>query len=279
MTKILILHPGAMGSSLGSNLVENGHSVLWVSKNRSAATCTRATRDQLTRVSTLSDALPQVDIVMSVCPPEHAVEVGQVVAQTGYEGTYCDANAIAPVTATKLLEVYGERYVDGGIVGPPARTKGHTRLYLSGLRSTLVARLFENTRVQAEVLQGEPCAASAMKMCYAAYTKGSAALILGIRALAEHYGVSGTLRKEWDHSQSSLWDRSERMGPGTSRKAWRFAPEMLEIAKSFAAAGLPPSFHTGAAEIYSRLAILKDVEDVPTSTVLQYLLEARDRNS
>lgn len=279
MAKILLLHPGAMGSSLGCNLVENGHQVFWVSENRSSVTAARAKKDQLTPVATLVAALHQVEIVFSVCPPENAVEVGQAVAQTEFAGMYCDANAIAPATAQCLLETFGDRYIDGGIVGPPARVSGHTRMYLSGTYAEQVADLFDATRVKTEVVEGEPLAASAVKMCYAAYTKGTAALILGIRALAEHYQVSDVLREEWARSQQSLWDRSERMGPGTSRKAWRFAPEMREIAKTFDVAGLPPGFHEAASEIYSRMAKLKDLEDVPTNKVVQYLLHGGFDNS
>ena len=276
MKKILLLHPGAMGCSLGGNLVENGHEVFWVSANRSDATVARATQAQLTRVKALIDALLHVEIVLSVCPPENAVEVGQAVAETEFTGTYCDANAISPATARCLLNLFGDRYVDGGIVGPPPRVHGHTRLYLSGPNANQIAALFKATRVQAEIISGEPQSASAMKMCYAAYTKGTAALILGIRALAEHYGVSDVLYEEWSRSQKSLWDRSERIGPGTSRKAWRFAPEMREIANTFDGAGLPAGFHEAAAEIYSRMAPLKHEEEVDTSNVLQHLLKRND---
>jgi hypothetical protein len=41
-------------------------------------------------------------------------------------------------------------------------------------------------------------------------------------------------------------------------KAWRFAPEMDEIAATFRAAGLPGEFHSGAAELFRRLAAFKD---------------------
>ena len=276
MANVLLLHPGAMGSSLGCNLVENGHQVYWVSENRSPATTARAKQDQLTPVASLRGVVNQVEIVFSVCPPENAVEVGQAVAQTEFKGMYCDANAIAPTTAQSLLEIFGERYIDGGIIGPPARVGGHTRLYVSGPNAKFVADMFDSTRVQAEVVDGDSLAASAVKMCYAAYTKGTAALILGIRALAEHYRVSDVLREEWARSQQSLWDRSERMGPGTSRKAWRFAPEMREIAKSFDDAGLPSGFHEAASEIYSRMATLKDMESVPTSNVVRHLLNGID---
>ena len=276
MKRVLLLHPGAMGSSLGSNLVENGHEVLWVSEGRSETTEARATQANLTRTGCLAEAITEVEVVLSVCPPENAIEVGRAVAETGFLGTYCDANAIAPATSQRLLDIYGDRYVDGGIVGPPPHVQGHTRLYLSGLNAKQISDLFQSTRVQTEVLVNGPLTASAMKMCYAAYTKGTAALILGIRALAEHYGVSNALQAEWSQSQNSLWDRSERMGPGTSRKAWRFAPEMREIAKTFGGAELPSGFHEAAAEIYSRMASLKHEEEVETTKVLQYLLAGRN---
>lgn len=272
MTRVLLLHPGSMGSSLGSNLVENDHKVFWVAENRSEATEERAAQADLTRAGSLAEAITEVEVVLSVCPPENAIDVGRAVAKTEFLGTYCDANAIAPSTAQGLLDIYGERYVDGGIVGPPPRVHGHTRLYLSGSNAHQIAKLFQSTRVQTEVLVNGPLAASAMKMCYAAYTKGTAALILGIRALAEHYGVSKSLQAEWSQSENSLWDRSERIGPGTSPKAWRFAPEMREIAKTFNTAELPSGFHDAAAEIYSRMASLKHEEDVETTKVLQYLL-------
>ncbi|MXZ56142.1 MAG: DUF1932 domain-containing protein [Gammaproteobacteria bacterium] len=279
MTRVLLLHPGAMGSSLGHNLVENGHEVFWISEGRSETTEARATQASLTRTGCLADAITQVEVVLSVCPPENAIQVGCTIAETDFSGTYCDANAIAPATSQRILDVFGDRYVDGGIVGPPAHVHGHTRLYLSGSNAQQISDLFRSTRVQTEVLVNGPLTASAMKMCYAAYTKGTAALILGIRALAEHYGVSSALQAEWSQSQNTLWDRSERMGPGTSRKAWRFAPEMREIAKTFNGADLPSGFHEAAAEIYSRMASLKYKEDVDTTLVLHYLLARNDTDS
>ena len=279
MTTVLLLHPGAMGSSLGDNLVENGHKVFWVSADRSEATEARAAQAGLTRTGSLTETITEVEVVLSVCPPESAIEVGCAIAETEFKGTYCDANAISPSTSQTLLDIYGERYVDGGIVGPPARVHGHTRLYLSGTNAQQIADLFQSTRVQTEVLVNGPLSASAMKMCYAAYTKGTAALILGIRALAEHYGVSSTLQAEWSQSQNSLWDRSERIGPGSSRKAWRFAPEMREIAKTFDSAELPSGFHEAAAEIYSRMASLKQEESVETTTVLEFLLAENSSDS
>jgi hypothetical protein len=48
---------------------------------------------------------------------------------------------------------------------------------------------------------------------------------------------------------------------------------MKEIASTFHEAGLPDGFHEAAAEIYSRLAPLKDEPETPTlDAVLQSLI-------
>lgn len=255
--KILLLHPGAMGASVGAALVGNGHDVAWVSANRSDATRDRANAAGLRAVALLDEAL-DVDVVISVCPPDAAVAVAQSVTERGFSGVYVDGNAVSPDTAAKVQLLLGDGYVDGGIVGPPAWRPGTTRFYLSGSRAHQVASLFENTLVDARVVDGGPGAASALKMCYAAYAKGSIALVLGVRALAESNGVSSALLSEWDISQPGLVRRSESGATATSLKAWRFVGEMHEIAATFSAANLPSGFHEAAAELYGRMAGFKD---------------------
>jgi 3-hydroxyisobutyrate dehydrogenase-like beta-hydroxyacid dehydrogenase len=121
-------------------------------------------------------------------------------------------------------------------------------------------------------LTGAASSASALKMAYAAYTKGSSALLLAVNALAEAAGVRDALVQEWEISQPGLAKRSERTAAGTSRKAWRFVGEMQEIARTFAAAGLPDDFHLGAAELYRRMAELKDLPPAELEVVLQHIL-------
>ena len=269
---ILLLHPGAMGASIGAALAGNGHDVTWVAANRSAATRDRANGAGLRAVATLDEAL-DVDIVVSVCPPDAAVAVARLVTERGFAGIYVDGNAVSPDTAASVASLVGDRYVDGGIVGPPAWREGTTRFYLSGNRADRVASLFDNTLVDARVVDGGPGAASALKMCYAAYAKGSIALILGVRALAESNGVSTPLLAEWDISQPGLVRRSESGATATSLKAWRFVGEMHEIASTFSAAKLPSGFHEAAAELYGRMAGFKDTPGgADVDTVLHAIL-------
>jgi hypothetical protein len=117
--------------------------------------------------------------------------------------------------------------------------------------------------LQAIALDGEVGAASALKMAYAAWTKGSTALLAAIRALAQSEGVDASLLAEWKLSQAQLLRESDAV-PAKVYKAWRWVGEMEEIAASFEAAGLPGGFHSAAAEIYSRLAAFKDSAAPPS---------------
>jgi 3-hydroxyisobutyrate dehydrogenase-like beta-hydroxyacid dehydrogenase len=262
-----LLHPGEMGAVVGECLRAGGVRVVWGSTGRSAATRRRATTAGLEDLDTLAAVVAASDVVLSVCPPGSAVDVARLVAAERFQGLYVDANAVAPDTARRVGEIVtaaGADLVDGGIIGPPPRQAGSTRLYLSGPRAGEVAGLFKGTALEAIVLPGDIGAASALKMAYAAWTKGSSALLIAVRALAIHAGVDGALRAEWQRSQPGLDVRSESAVAGNARKAWRFVGEMEEIARTFAAAGLPAGFHEACAAIYDGLGRYKDVSTLPT---------------
>ena len=153
--------------------------------------------------------------------------------------------------------------MDGGIIGPPAHGPGTTRLYVSGERSRDVAALFAESALEAIPIDGGAGAASALKMAYAAYTKGTSALLIAIRALAHAEGVDAALLEEWDRSQPGVGVRSAVSAQMTAAKAWRFVGEMDEIAATFAAVGLPDGFHRAAADVYRRMEKYKDAGDLP----------------
>ena len=248
-----LLHPGEMGSALGAVLVGRGHSVLWASDDRSAETRRRAEEAGLEDVSTVGELVGRSDVVLSVCPPHAARAVAESVV--GLAGVYVDANAVAPATARELratVEAAGAAFVDGGIVGSPPREAGTTRVYLSGARADEIAGLFGGTVVDARVVSGEAGSASAVKAAYAAWTKGTAALLLAIRELARAEEVEPALLDEWRLSIPELPERSERAAQSARAKGWRWIGEMEEIAAAFAAQGLPDGFHRAAADIYRR---------------------------
>jgi 3-hydroxyisobutyrate dehydrogenase-like beta-hydroxyacid dehydrogenase len=240
-----------MGAAVGAALRRSGHTVLWASSSRSAATTERAQQAGLEDAGTVEELGRRSDAILSVCPPHAAVSVAR--ALPGFPGVYVDANAVSPATARDIARLV-RRFVDGGIVGPPPRTAGTTRLYLSGAEAPLVADLFAATIVDTPVVSAEPGAASAVKMTYAAWTKGSAALLLAARALARAEGVEETLVGEWRTSLPHLPEQSVAAARSALGKGWRWIGEMNEIADTFSAAGLPDGFHRAAAEIYRRSA-------------------------
>jgi 3-hydroxyisobutyrate dehydrogenase-like beta-hydroxyacid dehydrogenase len=253
-TLIGVLHPGEMGAAVGGCLTRRGFGVLWASAGRSPDTAARAAAAGLRDVGTAGEMARQADVILSVCPPHTALAVARSAA--GFGGIYVDANAVSPATSREVattVEAGGAGYVDGGIIGAPPRSPGDSRLYLSGLRAAEIADLFAGTALDAQVIGDQPGAASAVKMAYAAWTKGTAALILAIRALARAEGVEQTLIAEWQQSQPALTARPHAAARSAMQKGWRWVAEMEEIAATMAAAGLPPGFHQAAAAIYTRV--------------------------
>ena len=244
-----LLHPGEMGAAVGRALRDTGVDVLWASEGRSAAAAERAAAAGLEDAGDVDAVFRRADVVVSVCPPHAALDVAGTAE--GFAGLYVDANAVSPDTA-RTIAGRVSRFVDGGIVGPPPREPGTTRLYLSGPEAYAVAQLFSGSVLEARVLSAEPGAASALKMSYAAWTKGSAALLLASLAVADANGVGEALLAEW---RTSIPEAEGRLGSASRSaltKGWRWIGEMEEIAHTFTAAGLPAGFHEAAAEVYRR---------------------------
>ena len=274
-----VLHPGAMGVTVGSSIKAGGHRVIWTSEGRSTATENRANETGLENVETLSGLVQESDVIISVCPPHAALGVAQEVVNLGFEMLYVDVNAVSPATSRSIMQIIqgsGAQYVDGGIIGPPALKANRTRLYLSGESAGEVKVLFKQGNIQAITIGEKPGQASALKMCYAAWTKGSAALLLGVRGLAEAEGVTRPLLDEWAISQPGLENHSENTATSTAPKAWRFEGEMKEIAATFREAGLPDQFHMGAAALY---ALLREFKDQTGSVQIEDVLKALTRNA
>lgn len=274
-TVIGVLHPGEMGAAVGAAARLNGARVVWASAGRGAATRARATAAGLEDVGSLERLVAESTLILSICPPAAAIDVAREVAALGFRGVYVDGNAVAPDTTVAVGDIVaggGAAFVDGGIIGPPPHHAGTTRLYLSGLGAADVAARFTQGPLTAIALDNRIGAASALKMAYAGWNKGSQALLLAIRALAAREGVDEALVREWGLSMPDLARRSEQAVAGNTKKAWRFVGEMREIASTFASAGLPEGFHEAAAEIFDRMAHWKDVPTAPSLADVQKAL-------
>lgn len=263
-----VLHPGDMGATVAAAC---SGTVLWASDGRSAETCERAAGAGLTDAGDLASLAAAADTVISVCPPHGAEALAAAVADAGFMGCFVDANAVSPAAARRIAARF-EDFVDGSLIGPPAREPGTTRLYLAGPDAARVAAKFAGSLLDARVLDGSDIgAASALKIAYASWTKGTNALLVAVAALAAAEGVSDELTAEWGLSQSGLSQRLTYTAIRSAPKAWRWVGEMDEIADTFAAAGLPDGFHRAASEVFARLGEFKNARSASVEQMLEAL--------
>ncbi|HUS95706.1 MAG TPA: DUF1932 domain-containing protein [Hyphomicrobiaceae bacterium] len=274
--KIGILHPGSMGVSVARSAINSGFEVAWASEGRSDATIARASEHGLQDVGTVSALVAASEIILSIGPPDAATAVADVVKGHGYKGIFVDCNAISPMRMRQIaesLEAAGARVVDGGIVGNPAWVPNKTFLYVSGPDAATVASHFHEGPLIARVMDGKAVGdASAFKMCYAAYTKGTTAILCALLAAADELGVRDAVNAHWEIDQAGRAGDRQEVVSNVTQKAWRWTGEMHEIAATFASVGLPDGFHEAAATLYQRLEGLKDgPHPTPIEDVLQAL--------
>jgi len=277
--KIGIIHPGMMGICVASTIQNSGHEVYWSAEERSPQSRRRAEKFNLTDAGTLAAMCETCAVIVSVCPPHAAEVVAEQVLANSFQGVYLDVNAIAPQRAIRIgqaMDRAGVDFVDGGIIGAPAWERGQTWLYLSGANARDASAYFSGGPLEASVVGDEIGKASALKMCYAAYSKGTTALLGGILATAEVLGVRGELETQWSRDRTDFGDEASQRVRKVTAKAWRFAGEMAKIAATFREAGLPGEFHDAAQMIYQRLAGFKDAPATPAlEDVLAKLIQSQ----
>ena len=232
--KVGLLFPGEMGAAVGNAVRDE---VLWASEGRSEATASRA--EAFTDVVSVEELVRSSDVVLSICPPAIAEETAERVFGLGFDGLYVEANAVAPSRMRRIAQL-GPRVVDGSIIA----AKG-INLYLAGAEAHSVAALFEGADVKAIPLEGEVGAASALKMAFGGWNKIGIALTAQAHAIANAYGVTDWLEAEGVPADRLQW---------VADRAWRWAPEMEEIADMCGELGLSDGIPRGAAGFYRDLS-------------------------
>jgi 3-hydroxyisobutyrate dehydrogenase-like beta-hydroxyacid dehydrogenase len=269
-----VLHPGMMGAAVAAQLVAGGHHVSWCPVGRSERTAVRAKEAGLHPVGSLADLVAGSEVLFSICPPAGASGVAEQVAAAGFTGLFVEANAINPARMASIaarLTEGGASAVDGSIIGPAPVGGATARVYLSGPRPAVrtVAGLLAGSAVEPKPVDERIGSASALKMAYGSFQKASRALAAVSHALADDFGVTAQLDAEAARiSGNALAWRSD-FGDMAAR-AWRWAPEMDEVAESLRAAGLPDALATGAANVFRRWTTDKD-DDLDVATALRHL--------
>jgi 3-hydroxyisobutyrate dehydrogenase-like beta-hydroxyacid dehydrogenase len=176
--------------------------------------------------------------------------------QTSAKPIYVDCNAVSPRTTERVGAVIAETgaaFVDGGIIGGPPRP-GYDGpvLYVSGADARKVEWLAAHGLV-VRVVEGGIGAASALKMSYAAITKGLTAIGTVSVLAASEAGAARALLAELSQSQPQLLAYLARSVPDMFPKAYRWVAEMQEIA-AFTGRDEGRRIYDGIADLYQGIA-------------------------
>ena len=266
-----VMSPGDMGQAVAQQLKNKGFKVCTALDQRSARSKTLALQAGLTDVGSVAKLVETCDVILSVMNPgsalEFAGEVAQALAAAKRNVLFVDCNAISPVTMQQInlkITAAGGRCADAGIIGPPPRGTAKMTLYVSGPEARELEQL-ETPQVKVHFLSERSGDASAIKMCYAAMTKGVQALVLELLIAARRLGVDAALEAQIKSSRSDVYnfviDALPRMPP----KAYRWVPEMQQIAQTFEGAGMTPRIFQGAADMYEFIATTALARETPES--------------
>ena len=256
-----VVSPGDMGQAIAKRIKESGMNVYTALDRRSDRTRALALAAGLVDCGSMEKLVATCELVISVINPGEALNVAREVAaamkKTGRKIALADLNAVSPQTARdedRMIRDAGGMFIDGGIIGPPPRgEKDRPRLYVSGPDAYLFEQI-SHPNLLIRVMSERVGDASGVKMCYAAMTKGTTALAVELLMAARKLGVEQALEKELRESRNDVFDWQVRNIAVMPPKAYRWVPEMQEIAKTFGELGLTRRIFEGATDIYALVA-------------------------
>lgn len=260
MQTVGIVSPGAMGSAMAGALMRGGTRVVATLDGRSERTARLAERTGLELLPELEAVVEASAIVLSIAPPEAALEIAGEIASAARRRDarplVADLNAVAPTTARQLEQIAraaGCGFVDGSISGPPPSNPGTTRLYLSGVRAPEIADLPFDA-VECIVVGDGIGDASAVKMSTASVYKGTTAVLTQALLAARANGVLEHVLADLERGAPELVSNPGRRVANGVTKAARYVGEMREIAWAQSRAGLTPALFEAMAEVYAALS-------------------------
>jgi 3-hydroxyisobutyrate dehydrogenase-like beta-hydroxyacid dehydrogenase len=256
-----VVSPGDMGQAIAKRIKESGFNVHTALDGRSERTKALAREAGLTDCGSMEKLVSTCELVISVINPGESLNVAREVAaamkKTGRKIAFAELNAVSPQTAKdadRMIRDAGGMFIDGGIIGsPPRGEKDRPRIYVSGPDAYLLEQI-KHPNLQIRVMSERVGDASAIKMCYAASTKGATALAVELLVAARKLGVEQALEKELRESRNDAFEGHLKAIAGMPSKAYRWVPEMQEIAKTFGEVGLTRHIFEGATDIYAMIA-------------------------
>lgn len=261
-TTVAIVGTGDMGSAVGRVLVEHGYRVITSLDGRSPHSHRLASLARIEDAGSLEAMIGAADVLFSIMPPaaaeDFSMSVAGAIPVTGRPSLlYVDCNAISPARTQRIgniITAAGGRYIDGGIIGAaPGASKQAPRFYVSGPDAGMLRELHDKG-IEVVTMGDQIGRASAIKMTFAALTKGSNALRTAVLLAGERLGVGPELREEFLYRLPREYEQIQQRVPYLAADAERWCGEMREIEDTFRAAGVSGGFHEAAAWVFQLLA-------------------------
>ena len=273
--RIGFMTPGDMGQGVALQLKNKGFTVCTALEKRSDRSRKMAAEIGLTDLGSISRLTSECDLIMSVMNPGSALdfarEAAAAIRTQKHKPVFIDCNAVAPDTMRDIdraLKEAGSRCLDGGLIGPPPRGTAKVNLYISGPGAQDLAQL-GNEQLRVHILSEQLCDASSVKMCYSAFNKGTQGLLLETLMASHRLGVAEFVEKQLLASKSDMYEWLLGALPTMPPKAYRWVPEMYEIARTFEGVGMTPRIFQGEADMFEMIAATALGKETP---------ENRDRN-
>jgi L-threonate 2-dehydrogenase len=257
---VAIVAPGSMGAGVARRLAEHGVRVVTSLTGRSAASQKRAKEAGMLGVS--AEALVDVDLLLSIVPPASALSFAEQTAfalkSSRRKPVFVDCNAVSPATVRHIHAVIaatGTEFIDAGIIGfpPVPGTNDGPHFYASGEPAAKL-KVLGKYGLDVRVLEGPVGTASALKMAYAGISKGHIAIFAAMVLAATRSGTAEALRQELAEADADLLASMSNRVPRMFTKAWRWAPEMQEIAEFAREDAVAHALWTNISQLYDRLA-------------------------
>jgi len=258
MTTVALVAPGEMGSALGKVLTANGAEVWTLLDGRSAETHARAEAAGMVGVS--PETLVSADFILSVLPPGQATAfaetIAPVLAAAPKTGLFVECNPLNPkkkIAIEQIITGAGARFVDGGIIGPiPRADYPGPMIYVAGPEARAVEALKKHG-LRIHALDAPVGTAAALKLSYAAISKGLFAVASSAILGASRAGVGAELHREFSASQPGLMAFIARGIPDMANKTGRWVDEMREISTYLGSDRIEGALYREISDLYAHL--------------------------
>jgi 3-hydroxyisobutyrate dehydrogenase-like beta-hydroxyacid dehydrogenase len=255
-----IMSPGTMGQAFARQFQQAGLHVVTALHGRSARTRTLAADAGIIDVGSLTRLATDCDVILSIMNPGSALafanELAVTIQTTKHSPLFVDCNAISPDTMRAIDEritAAGGRCADAGILGPPPTAMVKSRWFVSGPEARVLEQL-ATPQLSVQVMSERIGDASALKICDAVMAKGLTAMMLQMLVVARRYGIEDALDAQCEGPRRYFHDWILRTLPIMPPKAYRWVPEMEQIAQTFEAVGVSGDMMRAATQVYEQVA-------------------------